>query len=281
MGNVVRMDKFASERAMKHVLAARHARDTLDTATQLAEAEAACRQFEREGDDRATGGLLEATALAVDAYGSVDEHELALERATKTREVLRERGVAPLALRVAERHARRSREVGGDADDVMRESMASYFSLLRGPGDLQQRDVEALSALTTVLSCAHRIGTNDALHFASTAIARADRLLETVRTYDARAAARHELWAGLYLSGSYESRVQAATHLQRYLEWTNTVPTPRNQTLRRFAAAELTLCAGDWPVARERFRAALAATEAVLPRKHRAARAILARRELA
>lgn len=260
--------------------AARCAREALDTDLQLRHAAAACGLFERSRgeSERALAGLLEATGLEVDARGAVADHAGARDRATQTIELLRKQGATPQAVDVAARYHRRSREVAGEADAVMREAMAAHLVLRPAPIDRRQRDVESLSALTTVLSAAHRLGTAGAIKFAGRALEWAPPLRAHVETYDERVAARHSTWTGIFLASHGENLADAGVHLDRYLAWADRVPTKRNQLLSLFALGERELCARERGSARETFRAALAETETVLPRKNRAAAEILARR---
>jgi hypothetical protein len=282
MGTVVNVDEFSRSRAMEHLLRARRARDLLDTGAQLEHAEAACKWFERDrgGSGRGVAGLLEATGLEIDARGASCDHDAALARATQTVDLLAGYDVEPLAREIARRHVRRSREVSGEADSVMREAMAVHLVLRQAPIDRRQRDVESLSALTTVISAAHRLGSARSVTFANRAIEMARPLHAAVARYDQRAAARYAMWSGLFLSSEGERPEAAAVQLGRYLAWCGHVPTRRNRLLAQFAFAEQALCAGNMRCADDAFRAALDGTQAVLPRKHSTAREILARRGL-
>jgi hypothetical protein len=280
MGNVLHLDQYLRSRAVQNLCAAREARERLDTDSQLGYAVEACELFERtQGDsDRSTAGLLEATSLEIDARGAFADHQGARGRASRTVELLGQRDVGALARDIAARHLRRTREVAGEADAVMREAMADYMRLRQAPLDPLQRDVESLAALTTVLSAAHRVGSSAAFAIASQALKRAPPLRDAVNVYDERAAARYDLWAGLYLSAEGEQRARAVTHLDRYLAWTSRVPTKRNVLLSRFAAAERLVSGGQRGRARDEFHHVLADTRTLLPRKHQVVTEILGRR---
>lgn len=68
--------------------------------------------------------------------------------------------------------------------------------------------------------------------------------------------------------------------LSSYLEWSHLNPTRRNQLLEQFVVGELLVNSSDATAARGVFIGALERTALVLPRKHRVASQVLARREV-
>ena len=280
MNGVIRIDEHRRRKAFERLKAARGARDDLDTRSQLEHAERVCDAFDA-GDfqsDRALAVLLEATGLAVDARGATADHDAAKERASATCEFLREHDVPPIAHDVATRHLRRAREVSGEADATMREAMATYFRLRKSSVDNAQRDIEAISALTTVLSAAHRLGGRTAHSFGVKALEAGGAMHRAVERYDTRAAARYDMWAGLFISGGDQEPELALPHLDAYLRWADVSSTKRNDLLAQIIVAERVLLTHGAHVARDLFRDALDQTRGALPRKYRAAEDILARR---
>lgn len=282
MSGVIRIEEHRRRKAFDELKAARAARDDLDTRAQLEHAERAFDALNADDlrSDRALAVLLEATGLAVDAHGATADHEAAKERASSTCKLLLGHGVPPMAHEVAARHLRRAREVAGEADAMMRDAMVTYFRLRRSSVDNTQRDIEAMSALTTVLSAAHRVGDKTAHSFGVKALEAGVNLHAAVARNDARAAARYDMWAGLFISGGDDEPERALPHLDAYVRWAGMSRTKRNDLLAEMIVAERVFLTHGGRVARDLFIEALDQTRIVLPRKHGAAEEILARRRM-